>query len=81
MDGTERKELHSSEILHIFGLTLLGEHLYWTDMQKRTLDRINKNTGKQKLFYCFKLENHKSTAVNLLLHTFLSRESQPVQYG
>lgn len=45
MDGTERKELHNSEILHIFGLTLLGEHLYWTDMQKRTLDRINKNTG------------------------------------
>lgn len=45
MDGTERRELHSSEIIHIFGLTLLGEHLYWTDMQKRTLDRINKNTG------------------------------------
>ncbi|XP_026739011.1 low-density lipoprotein receptor-related protein 6 [Trichoplusia ni] len=48
MDGTERKELHSSEILHIFGLTLLGEHLYWTDMQKRTLDRINKNTGLER---------------------------------
>uniref|UniRef100_A0A2H1W340 SFRICE_002592 n=1 Tax=Spodoptera frugiperda TaxID=7108 RepID=A0A2H1W340_SPOFR len=48
MDGTERKELHNSEILHIFGLTLLGEHLYWTDMQKRTLDRINKNTGLER---------------------------------
>ncbi|CAB3228777.1 unnamed protein product [Arctia plantaginis] len=48
MDGTERRELHSSEIIHIFGLTLLGEHLYWTDMQKRTLDRINKNTGLER---------------------------------
>nr|XP_049697020.1 low-density lipoprotein receptor-related protein 6 [Helicoverpa armigera] len=48
MDGTERKELHSSEILHIFGLTLLGDYLYWTDMQKRTLDRINKNTGLER---------------------------------
>ncbi|XP_037297388.1 LOW QUALITY PROTEIN: low-density lipoprotein receptor-related protein 6-like [Manduca sexta] len=45
MDGTDRKELHSTELLHIFGLTLLGDYLYWTDMQKRTLDRINKNTG------------------------------------
>ncbi|XP_028025930.1 low-density lipoprotein receptor-related protein 6 [Bombyx mandarina] len=45
MDGTERKELHSNDIIHIFGLTLLDDYLYWTDMQKRTLDRINKNTG------------------------------------
>lgn len=48
MDGTERRELHSSEIIHIYGLTLLGEYLYWTDMQKRTLDRINKNTGSDR---------------------------------
>ncbi|XP_048481077.1 low-density lipoprotein receptor-related protein 6 [Plutella xylostella] len=48
MDGTERKELHNSDILHIFGLTLLGDHLYWTDMQRRTLDRINKVTGADR---------------------------------
>ncbi|XP_063823720.1 low-density lipoprotein receptor-related protein 5-like [Ostrinia nubilalis] len=48
MDGTNRKELHSSDILHIFGLTLLGEHLYWTDMQRRSLDRINKVTGIER---------------------------------
>ncbi|XP_039745762.1 low-density lipoprotein receptor-related protein 6 [Pararge aegeria] len=48
MDGTDRRELHSSDILHIFGLTLLGQHLYWTDMQRRTLDRINKNTGLER---------------------------------
>lgn len=53
MDGTNRKELHSSDILHIFGLTLLGEHLYWTDMQRRSLDRINKITGKILDFFSF----------------------------
>lgn len=45
MDGTDRKELHNSDILHVFGLSLLGEHLYWSDMQRRTLDRINKDNG------------------------------------
>jgi low density lipoprotein receptor-related protein 5/6 len=49
MDGTNRTELHSTDILHIYGLTLLGQHLYWTDMQRRTLDRINKDTGKFQL--------------------------------
>ncbi|KAI5641104.1 low-density lipoprotein receptor repeat class B domain-containing protein [Phthorimaea operculella] len=48
MDGSDRKELHNSDILHIFGLTLLGNHIYWTDMQRRTLDRINKETGLER---------------------------------
>ncbi|XP_072942283.1 low-density lipoprotein receptor-related protein 6 [Epargyreus clarus] len=48
MDGSNRQELHNSDILHIFGLTLLGQHLYWTDMQRRTLDRINKDTGGER---------------------------------
>ncbi|XP_049888265.1 low-density lipoprotein receptor-related protein 6 [Pectinophora gossypiella] len=45
LDGSDRRELHNNDILHIFGLTLLGNHIYWTDMQRRTLDRINKDTG------------------------------------
>ncbi|XP_032511733.2 low-density lipoprotein receptor-related protein 6 [Danaus plexippus] len=48
MDGSGRRELHGSDILHIFGLTLLGDNLYWTDMQRRTLDRINKETGSSR---------------------------------
>ncbi|CAF4853997.1 unnamed protein product [Pieris macdunnoughi] len=48
MDGTDRRELHSNEIPHIFGLTLLGPHLYWTDIQRRTMDRINKDTGLER---------------------------------
>ncbi|KAI8440550.1 hypothetical protein MSG28_001792 [Choristoneura fumiferana] len=45
MDGSNRVELHNSDILHIFGLTLLGEHLYWSDIHRRTLDRIDVATG------------------------------------
>ncbi|XP_063530568.1 low-density lipoprotein receptor-related protein 6 [Cydia strobilella] len=48
MDGTNRNELHNSDILHIFGLTLLDQHLYWSDMQRRTLDRIDKDTGLKR---------------------------------
>ncbi|XP_026326416.1 low-density lipoprotein receptor-related protein 6 [Hyposmocoma kahamanoa] len=48
IDGSGRKELHTNDILHIFGLTLLGTHLYWTDMQRRTLDRINKDSGEER---------------------------------
>ncbi|XP_041973077.1 low-density lipoprotein receptor-related protein 6 [Aricia agestis] len=49
MDGTERRELHNTDILRIFGLTLLGQHLYWTDTQRRTLDRIDKDTGLDRV--------------------------------
>ncbi|KAL4709343.1 hypothetical protein ACJJTC_007075 [Scirpophaga incertulas] len=46
--GTNRTELHNTDMLHIYGLTLLGQHLYWTDTQRRTLDRINKDTGQDR---------------------------------
>ncbi|XP_073967481.1 low-density lipoprotein receptor-related protein 6-like [Choristoneura fumiferana] len=48
MDGSNRVELHNSDILHIFGLTLLGEHLYWSDIHRRTLDRIDVATGQSR---------------------------------
>ncbi|XP_073967199.1 low-density lipoprotein receptor-related protein 6-like [Choristoneura fumiferana] len=48
MDGSNRVELHNSDILHIFGLTLLGEHLYWSDIHRRTLDRIDVATGQNR---------------------------------
>ncbi|XP_059051324.1 low-density lipoprotein receptor-related protein 6 [Achroia grisella] len=48
MDGSDRREVHSSDILHIFGLTLLGDRLYWTDIQRRTLYRVNKNSGIER---------------------------------
>ena len=29
---------------HIFGLTILGDRLYWTDWQKRVIESVNKRT-------------------------------------
>ncbi|XP_013174926.1 PREDICTED: low-density lipoprotein receptor-related protein 6 [Papilio xuthus] len=57
MDGTERRELHNSDILHVFGLSLLGGHLYWSDMQRRTLDRINKDTGLERQLVAEQMAN------------------------
>ena len=31
MNGTDRRELISDSLLHVFGLSLLGDNLYWTD--------------------------------------------------
>lgn len=45
MDGTERRELISDNVPHVFGLTLMGDYLYWTDWQRRAIDRAHKETG------------------------------------
>ena len=31
---------------HVFGLTLYGDYLYWTDWVLRSVIRINKYTGR-----------------------------------
>ncbi|KAF4524536.1 hypothetical protein B566_EDAN002809 [Ephemera danica] len=41
-DGTDRRAIITDNFPHTFGLTLLGDHLYWTDWQKRTIERANK---------------------------------------
>lgn len=45
MNGGDRKEVLSDNLPHVFGLTQLGDYLYWTDWQRRTIDRVNKITG------------------------------------
>lgn len=45
MNGEDRKEIVNENVPHVFGLTQLGDYLYWTDWQRRTIDRVNKNTG------------------------------------
>ncbi|GBP07556.1 Low-density lipoprotein receptor-related protein 6 [Eumeta japonica] len=57
MDGSERREIHNTDILHIFGLTLLGDYLYWTDMQRRSLERVDKVTGKDRQFVVEQMAN------------------------
>ncbi|XP_013395341.1 low-density lipoprotein receptor-related protein 4-like [Lingula anatina] len=33
---------------HPFGITVFGEHVYWTDWQTQSIDRANKRTGKNR---------------------------------
>lgn len=48
MDGGDRKEVANRELPHLFGLSLLGDYLYWTDWQRRNIERIDKNTGDKR---------------------------------
>ena len=45
MDGSQRSVVLDQDILHVFGFTLLGSQLYWTDSQKRSIESVNKRTG------------------------------------
>lgn len=66
MNGYERKELVNENLPHVFGLTQLGDYLYWTDWQRRTIDRVNKNTGLDRIVIIDQLPNLMDVkAVNL----------------
>lgn len=41
-DGGNRTEVVSDKLPHAFGFSLLGPHLYWTDWQRRSIDRVNR---------------------------------------
>lgn len=45
MNGENRREIVNENLPHVFGLTQLGDYLYWTDWQRHTIDRVNKITG------------------------------------
>ena len=45
LDGTDRRVVLSEYLPHVFGLSLLGDHIYWTDWQRRSIERVNKLTG------------------------------------
>nr|CAH7753133.1 unnamed protein product [Callosobruchus chinensis] len=47
MDGTERRELINDNVPHVFGFSLMGDYLYWTDWQRRAIDRAHKQTVDQ----------------------------------
>lgn len=48
MDGTERRDVINENLPHLFGFSLLGDFLYWTDWQRRSIDRAHKITGLQR---------------------------------
>lgn len=42
IDGTKRRTLLEDKLPHIFGFTLLGDFIYWTDWQRRSIERVHK---------------------------------------
>ncbi|CAN9499060.1 unnamed protein product [Ophioblennius macclurei] len=45
VDGTNRQTLLEDKLPHIFGFTLLGDYIYWTDWQRRSIERVHKSTA------------------------------------
>ncbi|PNF27659.1 hypothetical protein B7P43_G15338 [Cryptotermes secundus] len=56
VDGKDRREVISDNLPHLFGLSLLGDYLYWTDWQRRSVDRI-KVTGNGREVIADQLPN------------------------
>lgn len=48
MDGTSRRVLVEDKLPHIFGFTLLGDFIYWTDWQRRSIERVHKRTAERE---------------------------------
>ncbi|XP_061406856.1 low-density lipoprotein receptor-related protein 6-like [Lethenteron reissneri] len=49
LDGSGRRVLVEDKLPHIFGLTLLGDFVYWTDWQRRSVERAHKHTGERQV--------------------------------
>ena len=42
LDGSNRRVILNDKLPHIFGFTVLGDRLYWTDWQKRAIESVDK---------------------------------------
>lgn len=49
MNGTGRRILIEDKLPHIFGFTLLGDYVYWTDWQRRSIERVHKRTAEREV--------------------------------
>uniref|UniRef100_A0A4W3JGI4 Low-density lipoprotein receptor-related protein n=1 Tax=Callorhinchus milii TaxID=7868 RepID=A0A4W3JGI4_CALMI len=49
VDGTDRRTLVEDKLPHIFGFTLLGDYVYWTDWQRRSIERVHKHHAKREI--------------------------------
>jgi len=47
--GTQRHVLTSSNLPHTFGFTILNNDLYWTDWQRRVIEKADKDTGRNRV--------------------------------
>uniref|UniRef100_A0AAR2KTG8 Low density lipoprotein receptor-related protein 5 n=1 Tax=Pygocentrus nattereri TaxID=42514 RepID=A0AAR2KTG8_PYGNA len=41
VDGSNRMVLLEDKLPHIFGFTLLGDYIYWSDWQRRSIERVH----------------------------------------
>ncbi|ESO00804.1 hypothetical protein HELRODRAFT_175287 [Helobdella robusta] len=44
-DGSDWREVVSRDVVHLFGLSLIDEFIYWTDWSTNSIGRANKITG------------------------------------
>ncbi|KAG7281188.1 hypothetical protein CRUP_032891 [Coryphaenoides rupestris] len=44
-----RQTLLEDKLPHIFGFTLLGDYIYWTDWQRRSIERVHKVTAMREI--------------------------------
>lgn len=49
MDGSGRRVLVDDNLPHIFGFTLLGDYIYWTDWQRRSIERVHKRSLEREV--------------------------------
>ncbi|CAH0560791.1 unnamed protein product [Brassicogethes aeneus] len=48
MDGSERKVLTDDNVPHVFGFSLMGDYIYWTDWQRRSIERAHKESATDR---------------------------------
>lgn len=48
MDGSDRRVILNENLPHVFGLSLFENYIYWTDWQRRTVERAHKVTGNDR---------------------------------
>ncbi|GBO17456.1 Low-density lipoprotein receptor-related protein 4 [Araneus ventricosus] len=48
LSGKHRMQL-VDDVAHPFGLTLYGPHLFWTDWHTKSIERVDKDTGRNRI--------------------------------
>ena len=64
LDGSERKVVTDKNLPHPFGFSLLGDNLYWTDWQDRSIQRANKTDGGDRLVMVSHLDDLVSEIIS-----------------
>ena len=48
-DGSNLRSVLEDKLPHVFGFTVLGDHLFWTDWQRRAIESFLKETGSERI--------------------------------